>query len=45
VLTEEVRVEAARRYIQAYEIVTGLPFKPIDGPIQERVRRALAKLA
>jgi phosphoribosylaminoimidazole-succinocarboxamide synthase len=45
VLTDDVRVEAARRYIQAYEIVTGLPFKPIEGPIQERVRQALGKLA
>lgn len=45
VLTDEVRVEAARRYIQAYEIITGLPFIPIEGSIQERVRLALGKLA
>jgi phosphoribosylaminoimidazole-succinocarboxamide synthase len=44
-LTDEVRVEAARRYIQAYEMVTGLPFKPAEGSIQERVRQALGKLA
>jgi phosphoribosylaminoimidazole-succinocarboxamide synthase len=43
-LTDEVRVEAARRYIQAYEIVTGRSFQPIEGPIQDRVRRALEKL-
>jgi phosphoribosylaminoimidazole-succinocarboxamide synthase len=43
-LTDEVRVEAARRYIQAYEIVTGRSFQPIEGPIQDRVRRALERL-
>ena len=40
-LTDEVRVEAAKRYIQAYELITGLEFKPHDGPIRERVRKAL----
>jgi phosphoribosylaminoimidazole-succinocarboxamide synthase len=40
-LTEEVRIEAAKRYIQAYEIITGLEFMPPDGPIKDRVRRAL----
>ncbi len=45
VLPDEVRIEAAKRYIQAYELVTGLTFKPIEGPIQDRVRKALARLA
>jgi phosphoribosylaminoimidazole-succinocarboxamide synthase len=43
-LTEEVRIEAAKRYIEAYERVTGLPFKPIEGPIRDRVRRALERI-
>ncbi len=40
-LPEDVRVEAARRYIQAYELITGQAFVPHDGPIRERVRRSL----
>ena len=44
VLPDDVRVEAARRYIQAYEVVTGLEFKPVEGPIHERVGQALKKL-
>ncbi len=43
-LTDEVRIEAARRYIEAYEIVTGQTFQ-VDAadrrPIAERVGRAL----
>ncbi len=39
-LTDEVRVEAARRYIEAYERITGLDFAPAEGAIAERVRRA-----
>jgi phosphoribosylaminoimidazole-succinocarboxamide synthase len=42
-LTDEVRVEAARRYIQAYEHVTGLEFKPVEGPILKRVEESLLK--
>ena len=44
VLPDDVRVEAAKRYIQAYETVTGLPFKPVEGPIQDRVSHALERL-
>jgi phosphoribosylaminoimidazole-succinocarboxamide synthase len=44
-LTDDVRVEAARRYIQAYEIITGQPFLPAEGDIRERVSRALGKLS
>lgn len=40
-LTEEVRIEAAKRYILAYEQITGLAFQPIEGPIAERVRQAV----
>lgn len=42
-LTEEVRIEAARRYIEVYEQVTGLDFEPCLSPIQERVYAALSK--
>lgn len=42
VLPDEVRVEAARRYIAAYEQVIGKAFVAHDGAIAERVARALA---
>lgn len=41
-IPDEVRVEASRRYIEAYEMVTGQPFVPdLQQPI-ERMNRALA---
>lgn len=40
-LPDDVRVEAAKRYIEAYEMITGLEFKVNDDPIRERVRKAL----
>jgi hypothetical protein len=43
-MPDEVRIEAAKRYIQAYETVTGLPFEPVDEPIRDRVRKALEKI-
>ncbi len=43
-LTEAVRIEASKRYIEAYERVTGLTFKPIDTPIRDRVRQALERI-
>jgi len=43
-LTDEVRVEAAKRYIQAYELITGQPFKVSDEPVRSRVAKALANL-
>jgi len=42
-LTEEVRLEAARRYIQAYEQVTGLEFKIIDEPVAIRITENLKR--
>ncbi len=42
-LTDEVRVEAARRYIQAYEEVTGEEFKIIDEPVAGRIASNLKK--
>jgi len=43
-LPDTVRIEAARRYIQVYEQVTGLPFQPVDQPIRDRVRQALERI-
>jgi phosphoribosylaminoimidazole-succinocarboxamide synthase len=40
-LTDEVRCEAARRYIQAYERITGRAFEPDVEPPVERIRRNL----
>ena len=39
-LPDEIRIEAARRYIQVYELVTGSEFPVSDEPIRERVRRS-----
>jgi phosphoribosylaminoimidazole-succinocarboxamide synthase len=44
VLTDEVRVEAAKRYIKAYEIVTGQEFIVSDQPVSERVAASLKAL-
>lgn len=43
-LTEEVRLEAARRYIQAYELITGKAFEVDDEPIRRRVEHVLSTL-
>lgn len=40
-LTDEVRIEAAKRYIRAYEQVTGKDFVAHAGSIQNRVKKAL----
>ena len=40
-LPDDIRVEAARRYIQAYETVTGQEFVVTDDPIEERIAKAL----
>jgi phosphoribosylaminoimidazole-succinocarboxamide synthase len=40
-LTDEVRVEAARRYIQVCELVTGRPFVPNTDEPLARIRRNL----
>lgn len=40
-LPDEVRVEAAKRYIHAYELVTGTAFVPDARPPRERIARAL----
>lgn len=43
-LTEEVRVEAARRYIEAYELITGKGFEVTEQPAAERIATALESL-
>lgn len=43
-LPDEVRIEAARRYITAYELITGRDFQPAAGDIAPRVEAALKKL-
>ena len=40
-LTDEVRIEAAKRYITAYELITGKEFVPAEGDIAQRVENAL----
>ncbi len=42
-LTDEVRVEAAKRYIQSYEVITGKQFIATDRPPLERITRLFAK--
>ncbi|MFC1648234.1 phosphoribosylaminoimidazolesuccinocarboxamide synthase [Nanoarchaeota archaeon] len=40
-ILDEVRVEAARRYIQAYELITGQTFKAEAGPVLPRIEKNL----
>lgn len=40
-LTQEVVIEAAKRYIEAYEKITGSKFKIADGSVAERIRKNL----
>lgn len=42
-LTDDVRIEAAKRYIQAYETVTGLDLKITDDPAPTRIQTSLRK--
>ena len=41
VIPDDVRVEAARRYIEAYELITGRPFEVSEEPPIERIQRNL----
>lgn len=45
VLSETVRIEAARRYLESYELLAGRPFEVSGEPIQERLQRNLAPYA
>jgi phosphoribosylaminoimidazole-succinocarboxamide synthase len=40
-LPDDVRVEAARRYIATYELVTGRAFVPEPGDPSQRIARSL----
>jgi phosphoribosylaminoimidazole-succinocarboxamide synthase len=42
-MPDDVRVEAARRYIEAYERITGTPFVPDTTPPLPRIEAALAR--
>ena len=37
-IPDDVRIEAARRYIEAYEAITGRAFEAAPGPVLERLR-------
>ncbi|MBN1669941.1 MAG: phosphoribosylaminoimidazolesuccinocarboxamide synthase [Kiritimatiellae bacterium] len=42
-LSDEVRIEAAKRYVQAYETVTGQNFQMSVGPVSPRIAQNLEK--
>jgi len=44
-LTDEVRIEAAKRYMQAYELITGQEFVIDERPVRDRVEGVLKSLA
>lgn len=41
VIPDEIRVETARRYIEAYELVTGQTFEAETGDVTERIKKNL----
>lgn len=42
-IPDDIKVEAARRYIQAYEMITGKEFDAEVGDVKERIRKNLKK--
>ena len=42
-MPEAVKIEAARRYIQSYEMITGKDFEAQVGDVSERIRVNLKK--
>jgi phosphoribosylaminoimidazole-succinocarboxamide synthase len=42
-ITDEIRVETAMKYIEAYEKITGLPFKAVVGDANSRIEQNLRK--
>ena len=40
-MPDEIRIEAAKRYIQAYEVITGRDFVVTDEPAVQRIERNL----
>ena len=45
VIPDEIRVETARRYIEAYELISGQTFQAEVGSVNERLAKNLAKFA
>src|SRR3989338_9427165 len=43
VLTNELKISAARRYIELYEKVTGMQFAAEQGDVESRIRKNLIK--
>ncbi len=41
-IPDDVRAETARRYIEAYELITGQTFTAEVGPVEERIKKNLA---
>lgn len=41
-IPDDVRVETARRYIEAFELITGKAFKAEVGQVEERIRKNLS---
>lgn len=44
-LPEQLAVQAAARYIQTYEMLTGTLFEPGAGPAEQRIERSLRRFA
>ena len=42
-IPDDVRVETARRYIEAYELITGRTFSADVGSVEERIKNNLTK--
>lgn len=42
-IPDEIRVETARRYIEAYELITGEKFDAKVEPVMERIEKSLSK--
>lgn len=42
-IPDEIRVETARRYIEAYELITGQTFTAEVGPVEARIKKNLAQ--
>jgi phosphoribosylaminoimidazole-succinocarboxamide synthase len=43
-IPDEIRVETARRYIEAYELITGRTFSAEVGSVTERIKKNCAGL-
>ena len=43
-IPDEVKLEAAKRYIQAYEMITGKQFEAKNGDVLKRIGRNIKKI-